>query len=61
MTITIKLRTDNAAFSEDRDAEVLRILREWLDSADQSGTPMNVDRLQDFNGNTVGSVTVTGK
>ena len=60
MTITIKLKTDNAAFSEGggptpRTDEVERIVREWAQRGIGPAT------LRDYNGNTVGSVTVTGK
>jgi hypothetical protein len=55
MTITIKLNTDNAAFSDSKDAEVQRILRVWLAEGATSG------KLRDYNGNTVGTVTITGK
>ncbi len=56
MTITIKLTTDNAAFS-DNPAELRDILRiaiaHVLDKTDRA-------TLRDSNGNTVGSVTVKG-
>ena len=71
MTITIRLKTGNAAFTDPdadekdreaqdaaRDTEVSRILHHWLDRWDGSGGPTY---LRDANGNTVGSVTVTGK
>jgi len=55
MTITIKVSTDNAAF-EDKDAEIARLLHkialQW---------PLHDSTLRDFNGNSVGSVTVKGK
>ncbi len=68
MTITIRLQTDNAAF-QDQDGdpryEVARIVRQiaswfvddglYLDGAD------TYPPLRDSNGNTVGSVTVTGR
>jgi hypothetical protein len=58
MTITIKLKTDNAAF-EDKDAEVARIMARICREFDRYGPqPTNI---RDYNGNTVGSVTVTGK
>ena len=57
MTITIRLKTENAAF-EDRDAEVTRILREWAARIPEDGYGA---KLYDVNGNTVGSVTITGK
>jgi hypothetical protein len=59
MTITIKLRTDNAAF-EDNPGEVLRIVQDWLDKSARYGT-LEGANLRDYNGNTVGTVTVRGK
>ena len=56
MTITIKIKTDNAAF-EDKDAEIKRILQKRL----VDDWPFDRNTLVDYNGNTVGSVTVTGK
>lgn len=56
MTISIAIDTDNAAFEDDRDAEVLRILRAWL--ARDSALRADVRPLSDINGNTVGSVTI---
>ena len=55
MTITIRLKTDNAAFEDDKAEEVQRILKDWLSAGFR---PAN---LYDANGNRVGSVTVTGK
>ena len=55
MTITIKIRTGNAAFEDDKDAEIRRILCEWI--ADGA----HARPLYDYNGNRVGSVAVTGK
>lgn len=56
--ITIKISTDNAAFEMDRDTEIARILErlaaDWYSVGD--GT-----KIRDINGNTVGSVTLTGK
>lgn len=61
MTITIRLKTDNAAF-EDKDQEVTRILHRWIERAAMgwldSGT---VTKLMDYNGNAVGTITVRGK
>lgn len=58
MTITIKINTDNAAF-EDREAEVERIIKDWARQAQfVAGCSQP---LRDYTGNTVGSVTVTGK
>ncbi len=58
MTITIKIRTANAAFEDNKDAEVGRILRDWIDGFNLYPT---ITPLHDYNGNTVGSVTVKGK
>lgn len=57
MTITIKLRTDNAAFEWDKDEEIKRILQKRL----IDDWPFDTNTLVDFNGNTVGTVTVTGR
>lgn len=54
MKITIALKTNNAAFDEDPHAEVTRILRAWLDRGLGAGP------LRDSNGNTVGTVSITG-
>lgn len=56
MKIRIDIRTDNDAFADDRDAEVLRILREWL-SRDSA---LRADRrtLRDSNGNAIGTLTI---
>ena len=59
MTITIRLKTDNAAFEDDRDAEVERILRKYL--LHGGGFCPGSINVLDANGNRVGSVTVTGK
>lgn len=60
MTITIKLKTENAAFgenTEDRDQEVARMLRAWAARIPEDGYGA---RLYDYNGNKVGTVTLTG-
>ena len=59
MTITIKIDTGNAAFEDNKEEEVKRILTHWMatDTITESGSI----RLRDYNGNTVGSVTVRGK
>ncbi len=63
MTITIRLKTDNEAFADDgRAAEVVRILRAWLDGEmTRRDATAHEHTLRDYNGNTVGSVTVTGR
>ena len=56
MTITIKLKTDNAAFQDgQKEQEIQRILQDWID------TGWGPRRLRDYNGNTIGEVKVTGK
>ncbi len=61
MTITIHISTRNAAFEDDRDGEVARILREYLREATRLGVQrLGAVTLQDVNGNTVGSVRVRG-
>lgn len=63
--ITITIKTDNAAFDDgNRAHEVVRILRTLADKLDGTGVlrggcmPASV---YDRNGNTVGTVTLTGK
>jgi hypothetical protein len=58
MTITIRLKTDNAAFEDDREGELLRIFGQAALAVVQYGASRK--SLRDSNGNTVGSVTVTG-
>ncbi len=49
---TLKIRTDNAAFSDgNREAEIARILRHAADLVEQG---VNHRRLLDLNGNIVG-------
>ena len=56
MTITIKLRTDNAVFQDGcKEQEVQDILQKWIN------TGWGPRTLRDSNGNTVGTVVVTGK
>ena len=58
--IRITIRTENAAFSEGQyNAEVAGILYELANKIAQHRTMP--DTLHDCNGNTVGSVTLTGK
>ena len=59
MTITIKLKTDNAAFTENPQ-EVYDILNDWLQGWANGDRP-NEGSLKDSNGNKVGEVTVKGK
>jgi hypothetical protein len=62
--ITIKIRTDNAAFSDGNGgAEVARILRALASRLeaveDRYALRPLTDDLRDINGNTVGSVKIT--
>lgn len=64
MTITIKINTENAAFEDDRDGELTRILTAAIARLTHNGSPYWRTcplTLHDSNGNTVGSVTVRGK
>jgi hypothetical protein len=61
MTITIKLKTDNAAFEQGDSQEVIRILRTVIDRISDGGVPYAKGNLLDLNGNTVGTVKVTGR
>lgn len=57
--LTLKIKTDNAAFHNNEEAaylECARILREAADRLEQGYT---TDTLQDYNGNTVGQFTLT--
>lgn len=57
--LTVKIKTDNAAFEPNIPAECARILRELADRLDrdyeQDGT------LRDSNGNTVGTFKLTSR
>jgi hypothetical protein len=62
MKITIDIRTENAAFKDDRDAEIHRILSKFADSILRHGMGNNLSQpVTDSNGNTVGKFKVTGK
>ena len=57
--ITIKITTDNAAFEDNgKDQEVYNILQEMADNWPRAAS---TGKVRDSNGNTVGSVTLTGK
>lgn len=61
MTITITLRTDNDVFQPDASEEVYRILRALTDRVSDGGLHYLPGNITDSNGNTVGTVTVTGR
>ncbi len=59
MTITIKIDTGNAAFEDDRDREVFRIVAQWLNNAERLNMLSKASStLYDVNGNSVGKVVV---
>ena len=59
MTITITICTDNAAFEDDPESEVARILAAYARQLADGLTNLSFARkLRDINGNTVGSVEV---
>lgn len=62
MTITIKIDTGNAAFSGgNRNNEVRRIVDEAIEIVKEALCGPCSLRLFDYNGNAVGTLTVTGK
>ena len=54
LTITIE-NLGNAAFEEDKNAEIARILRDLADKIENDNIPV---KLRDINGNTVGEVEI---
>jgi hypothetical protein len=58
--ITITIETDNAAFEDNREAEVARILADYARRlADGlANLPLTTQPLRDINGNTCGRVEV---
>jgi len=52
--LTLTIHTDGAAFGSDPAPELARILRDLADSITKTGRLERV-KLQDINGNTVGS------
>ena len=54
-SFTLKLNTDNAAFSYDAAMEVARILREAANKLESGFTDT---KLRDYNGNVVGQFTL---
>jgi hypothetical protein len=58
--LTIKIKTDNAAFDENKYGEVARILRNLADKLEGGYGGMGVTmNLMDFNGNKVGTIKET--
>lgn len=53
----LTIKTDNAAFTDDPDAEVARILRAAADRVENGEMP---GALRDINGNTVGRFELVG-
>lgn len=62
MTITIKINTENAAFEgPNKDTEIARLMQKIADRFSEGGSDYAKGNLRDYNGNTVGTVTVRGK
>ena len=58
-TFTIQFDTDNAAFEENRDAEIVAVLREIATRIEDYGLPINYSRpVRDSDGNSIGSFTL---
>ena len=57
LTITIKMRTGNEAFTDDRESEVCRVLKDVVAYAARVQTS-GEKNLYDFNGNIVGTLEV---
>jgi hypothetical protein len=55
-TFTLTVNTDGAAFTENRDTEIVRILRVAADLVESEGllNGMDLRRIRDVNGNRVG-------
>jgi hypothetical protein len=58
MKVVINIKTDNAAFEDDPEAEVKRIL---IQAVMDTATGNREGNLRDSNGNKVGTFIVTGK
>jgi hypothetical protein len=54
MTFTINMTCDNAAFEDEPEAEVARILRSIAAQLEQEGTSRFYETIFDENGNVVG-------
>jgi hypothetical protein len=54
MTFTINMTCDNAAFEDEPEAEVARILRSIAAQLEQEGTSRFYETIFDENGNDVG-------
>lgn len=62
MKITITIATDNAAFQDgNKEAEIARLVQIVADRISEGGSSYARGNLQDVNGNTCGTVTVTGR
>ena len=58
--ITIKIRTGDAAIQENGPQEVARILRSLAKTFEDSYLQNGTGTVRDYNGNTIGSVVVSG-
>jgi len=52
---TLKIETDNAAFSDGRGAELARILRKLADKIEDADARGDKGKVMDYNGNSVGT------
>jgi hypothetical protein len=60
MAFKMQFETDNAAFDDDKGAEIARILRDAADTIERSiGTRGGDVFVRDSNGNKVGKYTIT--
>jgi len=60
MTLTIKIDLDNAAFDDDGDVEIIRILDTLSDRLPYPLQPVSIP-LRDASGNKVGEARITGE
>jgi len=60
MKAKLEIEMDSAAFAEDWQAELARILRNAADNLDLGNGIAGRMRLRDINGNTVGYLTTEG-
>jgi len=61
MKATITINMDNAAFEDDREGELSRILHVLANQIVHGDDPLRQRTLRDSNGNAVGEFAVSGK
>ena len=57
-TFTVSMNTDNAAFDDDHNSEVARILRAIADKVESHGCSGFFETIRDINGNDVGRYAI---